>query len=279
MNAIPESNPPWGASYRLIASEKWKAKSAAMGRDVTQALVEYARPQPGMNVLDLASGTGEPAITLASRIAPGGHVTALDLSPELLQIAAERARQRALANFTTRQADAHHLPFADASFDLVTSRFGVMFFRDCAQALREVHRVLKPTARACFLAWGTFQQPYWSTMMGVVHERVGGPLLAPGGPDPFRFAEPDSLSRMLREAGFAEVQEETRSLPWTWPGTPQEVWEQAQAVSTPFLPMLQRVPAEKWDEINRTVYAAIERYVVGDKIEFGATVVLASAVR
>jgi SAM-dependent methyltransferase len=279
MNAVPEFNPSWGASYRLIASEKWKAKSAAMGRDVTQALVEYARPQCGMNVLDLASGTGEPAISLASRVAPDGHVTALDLSPELLEIAAERARQRGLANFTTQQADAHHLPFADATFDLVTCRFGVMFFRDCVQALRGVHRVLKPAARACFLAWGPFQQPYWSTMMGAVHEQVGGPLLVPGGPDPYRFAQPGSLSRVLREAGFAEVEEETRTLPWTWPGTPQEVWEQAQAVSAPFLPLLQRVPVEKWDEINRAVYAAIEKYVVGDKIEFGATVVLACAVR
>jgi SAM-dependent methyltransferase len=250
-----------------------------MGRDVTQALVEYARPQPGMNVLDLASGTGEPAITLASRVGPLGHVTALDISPELLEIAAERARQRGFANLTTRQADAHHTPFAGSTFDLLTSRFGVMFFRDCAQALREAHRVLKPNARACFLAWGPFQQPYWSTMMGVVHAHVGGPLLAPGGPDPFRFAQPGSLSRILREAGFSEVEEETRTLPWTWPGTAQEVWEQAKAVSTPFLPMLERVPPEKWDEINRAVYVAIGDYVVGDKIEFGATVVLASAVK
>jgi len=279
MATTPEFNSPWGASYRLIASEKWKAKSAAMGRDVTQALVEYARPQPGMNVLDLATGTGEPAISLASRVAPGGHVTALDLSPELLEIAADRARQRGLTNFTTRQADAHDLPFADASFDLVTSRFGVMFFRDCVQAMRETHRVLKPAARACFLAWGPFQQPYWSTTMGVVHAHVGGTMLAPGGPDPFRFAEPGSLSRVLREAGFAEVAEETRTLPWTWPGTPEEVWEQAQAVSTPFLPLLQRVPVAKWEEINRAVYAAIGKYVVGGKIQFGATVVLASAVR
>lgn len=276
---MPEFNPPWGASYRLIAAEKWKAKSAAMGRDVTQALVEYARPQPGMSVLDLAAGTGEPAISLASRVAPGGHVTALDLSPELLEIATERARQRGLANFATRQADAHHLPFAEASFDLVTSRFGVMFFRDCVQALREAHRVLKPAARACFLVWGPFQQPYWSSTMGVVHAYVGGPMLAPGGPDPFRFAEPGSLSCILCEAGFTEVEEETRTLPWTWPGTPQEVWEQAQAVSTPFLPLMQRVPMEKWDEINRAVYAAIGKYVARGKIEFSATVVLASAAR
>jgi len=60
-----EMEPSWGTSYRLVASEKWKAKSAAMGRAVTAALVDYARPKSGMRVLDLASGTGEPAISIA----------------------------------------------------------------------------------------------------------------------------------------------------------------------------------------------------------------------
>src|SRR5712692_2259337 len=166
MTRQENSGPQWGASYRLIASEKWKAKSAAMGRAVTEALVECAAPKPGMKVLDLASGTGEPAITLASRVGPEGHVTALDFSPELLEIAAQRARERGLTNFSSRQADAHHLPFPDRSFDLATSRFGVMFFADCGTALRELHRVLKPGARACFVTWGPFEQPYWSSMMG-----------------------------------------------------------------------------------------------------------------
>ena len=132
MSSAQKSGSQWGHSYRLIASEKWKAKSAAMGRDATDVLVDYARPTLGMKILDLASGTGEPAITLASRIGPEGHVVALDLSPELLQIAEERAGERDLTNLTTRQADANNLPFPDQSFDLVTSRFGVMFLGEDA---------------------------------------------------------------------------------------------------------------------------------------------------
>ncbi len=279
MTSISNSDAQWGSSYRLVASEKWKAKSAAMGRDVTDGLVEYAQPRLGMKVLDLASGTGEPAISLAPRVGSDGHVTALDLSSELLQIASERAQQRGLTNLSARQADAQQLPFPDRSFDLVTSRFGVMFFQDCEQALREVHRVLKPGSRACFLAWGPFEQPYWSSTMGTVVKHVGGPALVPGGPDPFRFSRPGSLSSVLRKAGFSDVAEETRTLPWTWPGAAEEVWEQAQAVTTPFLPLLQRVPAEKRDEINRDVIMAIQRYADGDTIKFGAMVVLASGIK
>jgi len=90
---VSTTNPPsWGSSYRLVASEKWKAKSAVMGSAVTAALVEYSEPLPNMRVLDLASGTGEPGISLAQRVGPHGSVIAVDQSSELLEIASERAR-------------------------------------------------------------------------------------------------------------------------------------------------------------------------------------------
>lgn len=266
----------WGSQYRLIASDKWKAKSAVMGKAVTEALVEYAQPKPGMRVLDLASGTGEPAISIAMRVGMRGRVTALDLSAELLEIAEGRAQERGLNNFCTQQADAQVLPFNDNSFDLATCRFGVMFFADPVLALRELHRVLTAGARACFAAWGPFDQAYWQSTMGVVHRHVGGPLLQPGGADPFRFAQPESLSAVLRGAGFRGVEEETKTVSWTWPGTPEEVWEQAQGVAVPFRPMLDRVPEDMWPQIHREVLAAIGAHVRGANIEFGASVVLAS---
>jgi SAM-dependent methyltransferase len=274
-----DSHGGWGSQYRLVASEKWKAKSAAMGQAVTDALVEYAHPTPGMRVLDLASGTGEPAISLAICVGPEGHVTALDLSADLLEIAKGRAQARGLENLTLQQGDAHSLPFSDNTFDVATSRFGVMFFSDPVGALRELHRVLRTGARACFLAWGTFEQPYWESMMGVVHRRVGGPLLEPGGPDPFRFARSGSLSTVLRSAGFSAVEEGTRTLPWNWPGPVGEVWEQAQAVAVPFRPMLDRVPAETWPQIHAEVHDAVGQYFDGEKVAFGASVVLASGAK
>lgn len=277
MTSRTDSEPSWGPQYRLVASEKWKAKSAAMGQPVTDALVEYAEPREGMRVLDLASGTGEPAITLAARLGVQGQVTALDVSADLLEIAAKRAKDRGLTNFTTQQADAHSLPFPDGSFDLATSRFGVMFFRDPDCALRELLRVLRPEARACFLVWGSFDQPYWQSMMGVVHRCVGGPLLGPDAPNPFRYSERGSLSAILRTVGFRDVAEEGRTLHWDWLGSADEVWEYARSVSVPFRPMLDRVPAERWPQINAEVHEALERYSNGEKIAFGASIILVSA--
>lgn len=270
------NEPSWGSRYRLVASEKWKAKSAAMGRAVTEVLVEYARPAAGMRVLDLATGTGEPAISLAGLVGPTGRVTGLDLSAELLEVAANRARDRGFTNFITQQADAHSLPFPNDDFDLVTSRCGVMFFRDVELALQEVGRVLRPGARVCLLAWGPFEQPYWQSTMGVVHRHVGGTLLEPGGPDPFRYAEAGSLSAVLRNAGFNEVDEQTRTVPWIWPGTVEEVWEYAKSVTVPFHPMLERVPQDLWPQIDSQVHKAVGQYSDGKNIAFGATVVLAS---
>jgi len=276
MTSRSESAPDWGNQYRLVASEKWKAKSAAMGKAVTDALVEYAQPAPGMRVIDLASGTGEPAISLASRVGEHGHVTATDLSAGLLEIAAQRAQARGLKNFTTQQADAHRLPFPENGFDLATSRFGVMFFDDPGLALQELRRVMRPGARACFLVWGSIEQPYWQSMMGVVHRHVGGPLLPPEGPDPFKFSGPGSLSAVFRGAGFNAVEEESKTLPWIWPGPVEELWEYSQSVSVPFRPMLERVPAEQWPQIHDEVHAAVRQYSDGEKVAFGVSVVFVS---
>jgi len=266
----------WGSSYRLVAAEKWKAKSAYMGGAVTQALVEYARPAGGMRVIDLATGTGEPGISLAEFVGESGSVTAVDQSVELLEVATERARRKGLANFATRQADAHALPFEARSFDLSTCRFGVMFFADANRALGELRRVLKPGARACFAAWGSVEQPYWQSTMMIAQKHAGGALVVPGGADPFRYSTAGSLSEALRAARFREVEETTRNLPWTWMGDAEEVFEYACAVAAPFRPMLDRVPEADWPVIRAEAAAAMELYRVGDEIRFGADVVFAS---
>jgi len=247
-----------------------------MGSAVTRALVEYAQPTPGMQVLDIATGTGDPGISLAQIVGPAGHVTGSDLSPEVLEVAAQRAKDKGLQNFSTQQADAHKLPFPHHRFDLATCRFGVMFFQDAAHALAEVRRVLKPGARACFLVWGPFEQPYWNATIKIALQHIGGSLFEPGGADPFRYSQPGSLAGLLRAAGFHDVDESPRNVPWVWPGDAEELLEYCFAVAAPFRAMLDRIPADRWPQVRAEAKSAIAKYQTGDEIRFGVDVILVS---
>jgi len=215
----------------------------------------------------------------AERVGPQGQVTALDLSADLLAIAAVRGKDRGLQNISFHEADAQKLPFPDQSFDLATSRFGVMFFDDIDKALRELHRVLRPGAKACFAVWDTFEQPYFQSTIGIVVRHVGEPAISPGGQNPFRFAVPGRLSSVLGNAGFSAIEEKVVTLPWPWPGPPEELWEQTKAVSAPFRSLLDRVPTQKWPEINAEVIAAIRTYADNDCIRFEVTVRMVSGTK
>ena len=260
MTSQPEAGPDWGHEYGLVASEKWKAKSAAMGTPATEALVEYASPVAGMRVLDLASGTGEPAITLATRVGPQGQVTALDLSQELLEIAEKRARSRGLKNFRTQKADAHSLPFPDDSFDVGTSRFGVMFFRDPSKALgRTATRFA--TRRARLLSrLGRFRSALLEEHDGCGASEYGRALVAAGRARSISICRAGQFIRGAALAGFGSVEEQSMTLPWTWPGPPDEVWQQMRAVAVPFRPLLDRVPEQRWPEIDAEVSREVAHY-------------------
>ena len=250
-----------------------------MGNDMTCAIVAAAQVQPGMRVLDIACGTGEPAISLAAALAGDGEVVGVDISPAPLKIAEERAKQRSLPNVIFRQADAHDLSFADSSFDCITSRLGVMFFSDLPRALSEMHRVLKPAGRAILLVWGPMDQPYFQTTIGTILRMLPAAIVPESGRKMFALGNKGVLSQALRDAGFSQVDEERVTVPWTWVGTPEQVWAYFQDVAVPFASFLQSVPADKRAEIDAAVLKAINQYYDGTSIKFTAKVNIAIAVK
>jgi ubiquinone/menaquinone biosynthesis C-methylase UbiE len=268
----------WGNDARTAAAQRWEHASAEMGRAVTEALVEAADPRPGMRALDVACGTGAPALQVARRVTPRGWVNAIDIASEPLAIAALRARERGLSNVRFERADAHQLPFAEGEFDLVTSRFGVMFFSDPGRALGEMGRVLRPGGRAAIAAWGPFEQPYFEATAKVVMRYTGLPLPPPAA-RMFQFGAPGSLSRALTSAGFRQAGEELRLVPWVWPDTPEELWAYFRAVTVPFRPLLEAIPAEQRAAVDGAVYAALERHRDGPRVNLTAEIVIATAIK
>lgn len=232
-----------------------------------------------MTVLDLASGHGEPALALAVAVGPTGHVTATDQGPALLAIAEERARGEGLTNMTFREADAHALPFPDAAFDRVTSRLGVMYFVELAQALQEVRRVLKPSGRVTFIAWGPLDQPLFQILVAGLFRYVAPPEPEPGAVDPFMFAAPGSLSTVLREAGFYDVEEELVTVPTPFPGTPRQYWDWFWDMALPLQPLLAALAPDERQQVVDAALAALQPYDDGEQVTLPVQVVAASGIR
>lgn len=275
----PAYTPDWNNFARVQASVKWRKKSAAMGSAFTQAIVDAAQIVPGMSVLDVACGSGEPSISIAAALNGTGEVTGTDISPGPLSTAEARAAQRGLSNVRFQQADVHELPFADSSFDRVTSRLGVMFFADLPRALYEIRRVLKPAGRISLLAWGPMEQPYFQATIGTVLRMFPGAAIPDAARAMFTFGQRGVLAQKLREAGFTDVEERFALLPWTWPGTPEEAWEYFQEVTVPFAPLLRSIPPEQRPRVDSEVLRAISQYYDGSAVSFTATANIACAAR
>lgn len=157
--------------------------------------------------LDIATGTGEPGLTIA-RLSPKGRVVLTDLAPEMLDVAVRRAEARGVTNVETRVCSADDLPFGDATFDSVSVRFGYMFFPDAAAATKELTRVLKPGGRICSSVWVRPEDNPWTTILvlAVAAEVVVAPP-DPDAPNMFRCAAPGHVSILYEAAGLADVDE------------------------------------------------------------------------
>lgn len=176
---------------------------------VTEAMLELARIGPGSRVLDLAGGSGEPALSAATRSGPNGYVLSTDLSANQVRLAAQNARARGLdaKRFEARVMDGENLDLADASFDAVLSRLGLIFFPNRLRALSEIRRVLKPGGRVVVASFTTPQgNPFFGMPIEIIQRRAQLPSSPPGGPGPFGLGSQDVLEDAYRRAGFRDVE-------------------------------------------------------------------------
>ena len=178
--------------------------------NITQVLLEAAILQPGERVLDLGCGSGGTTLDIGRRIAPGGSVLGLDISSILLDRACQRAKVRAARNVEFHEADAQTHTFEPGSFDLLTSRFGCMFFSDPVAAFANLRRGLRSSGRVCLATWAPITSNPWFTIgRDAAIGRLGQPPPAEArAPGPFAFAERDYVLGILRHAGLIDTNAE-----------------------------------------------------------------------
>jgi ubiquinone/menaquinone biosynthesis C-methylase UbiE len=225
-------------------------------------------------VLDVATGTGEPGLTIASMLKKG-KVVATDLSDGMLEIARENAILRGVMNFETLTCDISSLPFDDNTFDAISCRFGFMFFPDMLLAAKEMVRVLKPGGRIAASVWNIPEKNFWITAaMGTINNLMQLPPLPEGAPGMFRCAKNRIMTDLFRHAGLKNItqKEVTGKLPC---GTADVYWNFMTEIAAPVVAALGKADETMRLTIKKEVLRKVrEKYPFGNvKIDSSAIVI------
>jgi len=197
--------------------KKWWRTIENGAQCVSERMIELAEVEPGQRVLDIATGIGEPALLAASRVGPAGRVVATDLSPQMLEIARERATAFGLTNVEFMEADAGRLDFPDGSFDAILCRWGVTSLPNRSGTLVAIRRMLIPNGSFATSVWeaGSKGRPLASLATAVAREMFDLPPPPPEAPSPAR----NELEQEMIDAGFADVHAEEMALTLEFPST------------------------------------------------------------
>tara|TARA_R110000868_G_scaffold36962_2_gene130697 strand:- start:11041 stop:11871 length:831 start_codon:yes stop_codon:yes gene_type:complete len=255
-----------------VGLEHWKGRStgwtatAAQGLStddtMNRMLIDHTGIAPGERVLDIGSGTGDPAISIGVALNGKGAVTACDLTPEMLAKARERSVNVGLDTMTFVAADMTALAFGDNSFDCVTCRFGLMFPEDKIAAASEAMRVLKPGGRVGYVVWGPYDEnPPFFVIRRAIAKALGGEE----GPVPHRHSlgRPGQLTEILQRAGFEKAEE--RELRYKRPVDDLDDYIN-RALTRGYADTVDELGAAGRDDLMKTLRAAFDPYREDGKV-------------
>lgn len=241
-------------------------------------LFEVAALSPGERVLDIGCGNGVTTLEAARRTVPG-RAMGLDLSGPMLGVARQRATDRRIANVEFVQGDAQIYHFEPGAFDVVLSRFGVMFFADPAAAFANIARAVRPGGRLAMLVWQGTPANEWMT--GVAAALAAGrtlPTPPPGAPGPSSLGDQDRLRHLLGDAGFRHVDLTAVVEPMTFGRDADSAYDFVfglSFVATLLADLDEPAQAAALAELR----AVIEAHLTPEGVQFGAAAWLVTAAR
>jgi ubiquinone/menaquinone biosynthesis C-methylase UbiE len=263
------SSAPFWEKHREIIRE--------MFGPVSEALIEDAGVVSGSAVLDVATGSGEPALRIAEVVGPAGEVVGADPAAAAIEAARRIASQLSRTNVRFEVAGADSLPFRDDHFDAVISRFGVMFFPSPANGIREMLRVLKPGRTISLAVWHYLDSnPFHYCLARIVDRFAPEPELPPDAPNAFRFAAPGKLRSIVREAGARDVSERLFRFSINAPLTVEDFWNLRCDMAEKLRQRLAALPTEAFIELKKQALDAFRSYVKGAGLSFPAEVLIVS---
>ncbi len=248
------------ASWNKFSSgwKKWDNLTMEFLKPMGDEIIRQLKPKNGELILDVAAGTGEPGLTIASMI-NNGKVVITDLAEDMLEIARENASRRGIKNIETKACDVCELPFADNTFDAISCRFGFMFFPDMELAVKEMMRVLKPGGRIATSVWNVPEKNFWVTVtMGTINRNIDLPAPPPGSPGMFRCATDGLMRNIFEKAGLKNVSQ-TEVTGKLNAQTTDVYWNMMTEIGAPIVAALSQTDEATREKIKREVYLALDQ--------------------
>jgi len=247
---------------------------------VSEALAEYAGVAAGKSVLDVATGPGEPALGLSATVGQQGRVYGVDPISGMIEAARREAERRGLDNVQFEVASADPLPYADATFDAVVSRFGVMFFASPTEGIREMLRVLKPGGKLALAVWCSAERnPFHWALSRVMRKHVDSPPPDPDAPDPFRFAPEGKLRELVVEAGAPNAAEHLLQFRIEAPMPVKEFLPLRLEISEKLRETFAVFSPEEQEQTTREMLESLSEYTTDSGMSFPAEVLIVTATR
>ncbi|MCK6457607.1 MAG: class I SAM-dependent methyltransferase [Phycisphaerae bacterium] len=251
--------------YDAVAAgwQAWEPHIVAFSWPVTHRLLDAVELRAGMHVLDVGCGIGDPTVAIASRVGPTGRVTAIDLSPRMIEVARQRAASLGLAAIDFRVCAIEEFDAAPASFDAVVGRWSLIFCEDVAAQLARIRGWLRPGGRLAMSTWTPMEQSLGFAAINRAVNRVAKlPPLDPCKPGMQNLSTPGHLADALGRAGFVSVGAEPVRLS-TVVRDGDEYWRMSCEMGASLRAVLHTLSEEQIAAIGSNVAQAVEEFRCG----------------